>query len=211
VRPDSLSLILPVRNAEGTLPAQVERLLDVAADLSNRLEIVIVDDGSTDATAEAAADLARKYPQLRLIRNTWPVGLAAAVKAGVQTASGETVMVQEDPAPLSPASLRRLWSLRHDKGVVMARTQQKASAFEPDVLHRLSAWGQELRELAKRNAAGGVQMIRREGVKAAAGESPSAKSEAKEEGRTDLPHAVEHFRRHSQVIVRQLRDLAIGE
>jgi glycosyltransferase involved in cell wall biosynthesis len=211
VRSDSLSLILPVRNAERTLPTQVERLLDVAADLSSRFEIVVVDDGSTDATAETAADLARKYPQLRLIRNSWPLGLAAAVKAGVRTAAGETVIVQEDPAPLSPASLRRLWSLRHDKGVVMARSQQKASAFEPDVLHRLSAWGQELRELAKRNAAGGVQMIRREGVTAAATETKSDEAQTNDQGRMDLPHAVEHFRRHSQVFVRQLRDLAIGE
>ena len=93
----------------------------------------------------------------------------------------------------------------------MARTQQRASAFEPDVLHRLSAWGQELRELAKRNAAGGMQLIRREGAQAATGDPKSDETPAKEQGRADLPHAVEHFRRHSQVFVRQLRDLAIGE
>jgi hypothetical protein len=54
-------------------------------------------------------------------------------------------------------------------------------------------------------------MIRREGVKAAARDAKSEEAQVKEQGRTDLPHAVEHFRRHSQVFVRQLRDLAIGE
>jgi len=211
VRSDSLSLILPVRNAEGTLTARVQRLLDLAADMSNRFEIVVVDDGSTDATADIAAELARRYPQLRLIRNGWPLGFQAAANKGLRSASGETVIVQEDAAPLSPASLRRLWAMRHDPEIVMARTQQRVSVFEPDLLQRLSAWGQELRELANRNAAGGVQMIRREGAKAVSADSNAPTPQSANQERADYPHAIEHFRRHSQVIMRQLRDLAIGE
>lgn len=213
---DSLSLVLPVRNAERTLVPRVSRLLDLLPDLTSRFEIVVVDDGSTDATADVAGELTQQYPQLRLIRHNRPGGLDAAAKTGLQSATGATVLVQEDSAPLSPAGLRRLWALRHDSSVVMARTQQRPGVFGPELLERLSTWGQALRELAKKNAAGGVQLIRRDGA-----ERVSARSVAKacaivdsmptDRERNDFPHAIEHFRRHSQAFVRQLRDLALGE
>jgi glycosyltransferase involved in cell wall biosynthesis len=159
---DSLSLVLPVRNAERSLTDRVEKLLDLLPDLTNRFEILIVDDGSSDSTADVAGELARHYPQLRLIRHDRPNGLDAAARAGLQAASGATVLVQEDSAPLSPTNLRRLWSLRHDDRLLMARTQQRPGILDPDLLERLSTWGQALRELARKNAPGGVQLIRRD-------------------------------------------------
>jgi len=208
---DSLSLVLPVRNAERTLAQRVGRLLDLLPDLTSRFEIVVVDDGSTDATTDVAGELTQQYPQLRLIRHNRPGGLDAAAKIGLQSATGATVLVQEDSAPLSPAGLRRLWALRHHPGVVMARTQQRPGIFEPELLERLSAWGQALRELAKKNAAGGVQMIRRDGALAISSESGAPAKSLGDLGRADYPHAIEHFRRHSDIFVRQLRDLALGE
>jgi glycosyltransferase involved in cell wall biosynthesis len=208
---DSLSLVLPVRNVEGTLAQRVGRLLDLLPDLTSRFEIVVVDDGSIDHTADVAGELARQYPQLRLIRYDRPRGLDAAAHAGLQSARGATVLVQEDSAPLSPTDLRRLWALRHDQGVVMARTQQRPGVFEPELLERLSAWGQALRELAKKSACGGVQMIRREGAIAISSTSKAPANSLSDRDRTDYPHAIEHFRRHSQVFLQQLSDLALGE
>ena len=52
---DSLSIIVPVRNAEAALAVQIGKLLEVLPDLTSRFEIVVVDDGSTDQTIERGA------------------------------------------------------------------------------------------------------------------------------------------------------------
>ena len=65
----SLSVILPLYNAEATLARQVGQLLDVLPDLATRFEILVVDDGSTDHTDEIAHDLRQQYPQLKIARS----------------------------------------------------------------------------------------------------------------------------------------------
>jgi polyisoprenyl-phosphate glycosyltransferase len=178
---DSLSLIVPVRDAEATLTDQVHHLLDVLPDLTSRFEIVVVDDGSTDHTVELARELASQYPQLRLIGHAQPRGREAAVKTGLASARGQTVLVQEDAVALSPTDLRRLWSLRHDPGVVTARTQQQPGIFHPDLLERLSTWGQALRNLARRTSAGGIRMIRRDAAQSLGSGDFSAHAQPREQ------------------------------
>lgn len=111
---DSLSMIVPVRDAEGTLVAQIHHLLDLLPDLTCRFEILVVDDGSSDHTVDLARDLAREYPQVKLLRHAVPLGRSAAIRTALNVASGGTILVQEDAGPVRAADLRRLWSLRVD-------------------------------------------------------------------------------------------------
>jgi glycosyltransferase involved in cell wall biosynthesis len=146
-----LSIIVPVRNAEVSLPAQVEHLLEVLPDLTPRFEVLVVlvvDDASTDHTAELAGELARRYPQVRLLRHSQPGGLEAAVQTAAAEAQGRTVLVQEDPAALSATELRRLWSLREDPAHP-AGGQRQLGLFDPGLLERLTTWGQALRSHAR--------------------------------------------------------------
>jgi cellulose synthase/poly-beta-1,6-N-acetylglucosamine synthase-like glycosyltransferase len=166
---DSLSIILPVRNSEALLHRQVHQLLELLPDLTGDFEIVIVDDGSADHTADTARELAREYPQLRLICHGEPRGRDVAIKTGLSISQGQTVLVQEDFADISPTHLRRLWSLRDDPQVVMARSQRQAGIFDSALLERLTTWGQALRNLARRASPGGIQMIRRDGAQSLAG------------------------------------------
>jgi glycosyltransferase involved in cell wall biosynthesis len=174
---DSLSIIVPVRDAEATLAEHVQELLDVLPDLTSQFEIVVVDDGSTDHTVDVARDLARKYPQLRLVVQPEHRGYDLAVRMGLAFANGQTILVQEDTAALSPTDLRRLWSLRHDRGVVMARAHQRPGLFDPSLLERLSTWGQSLRNLARRTPTSGIQMIRRDAAQSLAGGNATAQEE----------------------------------
>jgi glycosyltransferase involved in cell wall biosynthesis len=93
---DALSVVLPVQNAEGTLAEQVARLLEIVPDLSDRFEILLVDDGSTDHTLELAQELARRYPQLRVLRHDRAGGRQAALDAGRRAARSQRVMAADE-------------------------------------------------------------------------------------------------------------------
>ena len=62
----SLSIVLPVHNAEKTLAVKVAQLLDILPDLTTSFEILVINDGSTDHTDEVAYEIAREYPHLTL-------------------------------------------------------------------------------------------------------------------------------------------------
>jgi glycosyltransferase involved in cell wall biosynthesis len=91
----SLSVLFPVKDVQATLAASVHEILDVAADTNNPFELVIIDDGSCDATAEVAHELTRHYPQIRLVRHTRPLGHDAAIHTGLQRSQGDVVVVRE--------------------------------------------------------------------------------------------------------------------
>jgi hypothetical protein len=212
---DSLSVIIPVRDAEATLAADLGRLLDVLPDLTHRFEIVVVDDGSIDQTVDLARDLAAEYPQLRLIRHAAPQGRDAAVQTGLLWAQGQTVFVQEEASPASAADLLRLWSLRKDEAVVMARAPQRPGVFDVGLLTRLTTWGQTLQSLATGRATGGIQMIRREAVEQLTAEGRITLAERQPEGqrRADVAHSMPpaDASRQSRTFLNHLRDLALGE
>jgi len=91
----SLSILLPVRDDQSTLAATVERLLDVLTDLPSRFELIVIDDGSNDATIEVADDLATRYPQVSALRHARPLGQDAAIRSGLRLSRGDIVLVHD--------------------------------------------------------------------------------------------------------------------
>ncbi len=95
----SLTVLLPVRNVQSTLAATVSRVLEMASDVSERFELLIIDDGSSDATAEVACELSRHYPQIRTLRHSQPMGEDAAVRAAFALSQGDVVVVRGEGYP----------------------------------------------------------------------------------------------------------------
>ncbi|MEU2288614.1 glycosyltransferase [Streptomyces sp. NPDC013178] len=83
-----LSVVIPMFNEEEALPALVERLRPVLDATGEEYEVVAVDDGSTDGTAEQLAQLRAAWPQLRLVRLRRNSGHQAALTAGLHSARG---------------------------------------------------------------------------------------------------------------------------
>jgi hypothetical protein len=97
----SLSVVLPVKNAQATLDQAVHDILEVVADSSEQFELLIIDDGSTDATSEVAHELRRHYPQIRVVRHGVARGREAAIRTGVERSRGEVVMLRDNACGFS--------------------------------------------------------------------------------------------------------------
>ncbi len=91
----SLSIVIPAYNEESGIADIVQRVLRVKDALSevgvSRFELLVVDDGSSDRTAEITAQLARSNPGLRLIQHPRNKGYGAALKTGFGRAEGELI------------------------------------------------------------------------------------------------------------------------
>jgi dolichyl-phosphate beta-glucosyltransferase len=86
-----LSVVLPAYNEESRLPATLERVLAYLAQQQLDFEVLAVDDGSTDRTAELVEQIAAREPRLRLLREPHR-GKGAAVRAGALAAMGRQVI-----------------------------------------------------------------------------------------------------------------------
>jgi dolichol-phosphate mannosyltransferase len=103
----AVSIVVPVRNeAENVAPLVAE----IAAAIEGRwiFEIIYVNDGSTDATAERLAAAVRKRANLRQIRHATSTGQSAAIRSGVRAARGAIVATLDGDGQNNPAFLPEL-------------------------------------------------------------------------------------------------------
>jgi dolichol-phosphate mannosyltransferase len=105
--PVLLSLVIPVYNEEATLDALFSGVRDRLATLGISYEVVLIDDGSRDRTAEMIVEMTRRDARFRSVHFSRNFGHQAAVTAGLHFARGSAVVVMDadlqDPPELLPA------------------------------------------------------------------------------------------------------------
>lgn len=90
-----ISVVVPFLNERDTLMTLVTRVTDVLRAEGETFEIILVDDGSTDGSGAEAADLARRFPPVRLITLRRNFGKAAALSTGLAAARGDVIVTMD--------------------------------------------------------------------------------------------------------------------
>ena len=101
----SISVVIPVFNEEPNVPALAKKLHEALSAIGRTYEIILVDDGSRDASWERLKEAARIYPHFHLIRFRRNFGQTAAMSAGIDAARNDVIVtldadLQNDPADI---------------------------------------------------------------------------------------------------------------
>lgn len=103
----TLTIVVPCFNEEKTLGNCIQSVMQIAMD-DLELEIVIVDDASSDLSFEIAEKLAKEHPSIKVLQHEFNQGKGAALRTGFAAATGDFVAVQDADLEYDPMDLRKL-------------------------------------------------------------------------------------------------------
>src|SRR5919112_5079873 len=128
-----LSIFFPAYNDSGTIASLVITALRTARELTPDFEVIVVNDGSADNTASILDELARTYPQVRVVHHETNRGYGGALRTGFANATRELIFYTDGDAQYDPAEMELLWRRLGDSedGVHGYKSNR------PDPVHRI--------------------------------------------------------------------------
>jgi glycosyltransferase involved in cell wall biosynthesis len=133
MKPPGLSIFFPACNDGATIASLVIAAVQTASRLTPDFEVLVINDGSTDATASVADELARLYSHVRVVHHEHNRGYGGALQSGFGAATKELIFYTDGDAQYDPREMERLWA-HMGEGVDLVNGY-KISRSDP--LHRI--------------------------------------------------------------------------
>jgi glycosyltransferase involved in cell wall biosynthesis len=111
-----VSVVVPAFNEASLVERCVRETVSTLTGLQMRHEVIIVDDGSDDGTAELAREVADSFGQVRVIGHDVNLGKGSALIRGASAAVGDLVLFMDADLEVHPRQLRLLWNKMNETG-----------------------------------------------------------------------------------------------
>lgn len=161
-----VAVVAPALNEAGNVAPLVEQIDAAFAPTGRRVQIIIVDDGSTDATPAQLAALQRRFPQLQTIRHESPRGQSASLHAGIHAADAPLVCTLDADLQNDPADLPRMVELLDEKNADLVQGDRSANRRDHTLRKAASLVGRYARKLivgdGTRDTGCATRVLRRE-------------------------------------------------
>jgi glycosyltransferase involved in cell wall biosynthesis len=125
----SLSVVIPAFNEAANVATTVQEALhQLCANPQHRVEMILVDDGSTDETSQEMISLARTFPNVRIVSHEVNMGLGAAIYSGMTAASGDWISWLPADGQIPPDNIDLLAQVVDDSTIaILLRPDQQRS------------------------------------------------------------------------------------
>jgi len=127
-----LSIVVPALNEQDNVRLLVDQVKQAVIDTGVEAELIVVDDGSDDATLARLVEQGQQYQWLRVLHRSSPMGQSAAMYAGVQAAQGRFIATLDADLQNDPADLITLLEVVRSDGADMVqgdRTDRRDSTI----------------------------------------------------------------------------------
>jgi undecaprenyl-phosphate 4-deoxy-4-formamido-L-arabinose transferase len=110
------SIVIPVYNAEETLPTLIEGIVSFFQPWESDFEIITIDDGSSDNSWNQLKNLKLKFPQVKAFRLAKNFGQHNATLCGILSSTGDFIITMDDDLQQSPVDIYKLIETQHKTG-----------------------------------------------------------------------------------------------
>jgi glycosyltransferase involved in cell wall biosynthesis len=140
-----LTIVVLAFNEEETLTSTVGEILAACGELDVPFEVVVVDDGSNDGTAEIARQLMDDHLGLvRLVTHERNEGMGVAIRTGLLSAHGKWVGVLPGDGQFDPADMVRMFRSRDGYDVVIGTVRAHNRLSSDNLLRLILSWGMRI-------------------------------------------------------------------
>lgn len=123
------SVIIPAYNEERTIERAIREIAGVFDDFGKPCEIIVVDDGSSDRTAEIVLRIAESAALVSLIRLTKNQGKGAAVRAGVERSTGEIILFLDADLATHPSEFKKFIPALQENDILIGSRTARGSVI----------------------------------------------------------------------------------
>jgi glycosyltransferase involved in cell wall biosynthesis len=162
-----LSVSFPALNEEANIGPLLDEALDVLPSMADAFEVIVVDDGSSDATSDVVRRYAELHPEVRLVVHPENLGYGHALRSGLQHSRGDAIALIDGDRQFRIADLAKLAELLPDNDAVLGYRIKRADPWHrlvvAKVYHRVL---QAVFRLHLRDVDCGMKLYRREVIDA---------------------------------------------